>query len=151
MELSRFTDYSIRLLIFAGTRSGRPVSLTQVADAYQISYHHLTKIAHQLRTLGYIESVRGRDGGFSLAREPADICIGDLVRTLETLDIVECLKADGGQCVIAGPCALTHAIREARESFLTVLDRYTLGDLLKPRRALLERFEASAPNSHEST
>jgi len=140
MELSRFTDYSIRFLIFAGIHPDEWVAVPQAAEAYQISGHHLVKVAHNLSKEGYIEAKRGRHGGFRLACSPGDIHIGTLVRLTETLDIVECNRPDGGHCVITGACVLKRAIGEAREAFLSTLDRYTLADFLKPHQALLKEF-----------
>jgi Rrf2 family nitric oxide-sensitive transcriptional repressor len=140
MELSRFTDYSLRTLIFAGLNPERVVTVTEVATAYRISENHLVKVIHNLGKLGFIETKRGRSGGFRLGREPAAINLGEVVRATETLALVECLSADGGKCPITQACVLKRVITEARDAFLETFDRYSLQDMLKPRSKLLKSF-----------
>lgn len=138
MELSRFTDYSLRTLIFAGLHADRIVTVGEVAGAYRISENHLVKIIHHLGKLGFIETKRGRSGGFRLAREPAAINLGEVVRSTESLALVECLGIGGGHCPISRACALKRLVVEAREAFIETFDRHTLQDMLLPRAQLLE-------------
>jgi len=141
MELSRFTDYSLRTLLYCGMHAGRTITVSEVATAYGISGNHLVKIIHNLGKLGYLETKRGRSGGFLLAMAPAEINIGAVVRTTESLALVECLGSDGGSCPIVRACILKRVIAEARDAFLETFDRYTLEDLLKNRSALLKTLE----------
>lgn len=138
MELSRFTDYSLRTLIFAGLHPDRIITVPEVASAYGISENHLVKIAHKLGKLGFLETKRGRSGGFRLARPPQQINLGEVVRATESLALVECLGADGGSCPIVRACALKRVIGEARDAFLETFDRYTLQDMLRPRDFLVK-------------
>jgi len=138
MELSRFTDYSLRTLLYAGMHAGRTITVSEVATAYGISENHLVKIIHNLGKLGYLKTKRGRSGGFQLAKPPAEINVGAVVRTTESLALVECLGEDGGNCPIVRACILKRVIAEARDAFLETFDRYTLQDLLKNRTALLQ-------------
>lgn len=138
MELSRFTDYSLRTLLYAGMHPGRTITVSEVATAYGISENHLVKIIHNLGKLGFLETKRGRSGGFQLSMPPSEINIGAVVRTTESLALVECLGADGGGCPIVRACILKRVIAEARDAFLETFDRYTLQDLLKNRPALLQ-------------
>lgn len=140
MELSRFTDYSLRTLIFAGLHAPRLVTVGEVAAAYRISENHLVKITHNLGKLGFLETKRGRAGGFLLSREPSQIRLGDVVRATESLALVECLGSGGGQCPISQACVLKRVIVEAREAFLETFDRYTLQDILRPREFLHASF-----------
>lgn len=140
MELSRFTDYSLRTLLYAGLHPDRILTVPEVAAAYGISENHLVKITHKLGKLGYLETRRGRAGGFRLSREPAAISLGEVVRATESLALVECLGSDGGRCPIVRACALKRVISEARDAFLETFDRYTLQDMLRPREALLKSF-----------
>ncbi|MBL9157037.1 MAG: Rrf2 family transcriptional regulator [Verrucomicrobiales bacterium] len=140
MELSRFTDYSLRTLLYAGLHPDRILTVPEVAVAYGISENHLVKITHKLGKLGYLETRRGRAGGFRLSREPSSINLGEVVRATESLALVECLGSDGGRCPIVRACALKRVIAEARDAFLETFDRYTLQDMLRPREALLKSF-----------
>jgi Rrf2 family nitric oxide-sensitive transcriptional repressor len=140
MELSRFTDYSLRTLLFAGLHPDRILTVPEVATAYGISENHLVKVTHKLGKLGYLETRRGRSGGFRLSREPETINLGEVVRATESLALVECLGSDGGRCPIVRACVLKRVISEARDAFLETFDRYTLQDMIRPRDALLKSF-----------
>ncbi|MDT8278849.1 Rrf2 family transcriptional regulator [Roseomonas mucosa] len=136
MRLTRFTDYSQRALMFLCLRDGENSSIAEIASAYGISEHHLTKVVHRLGQLGLVQTTRGRNGGLRLGRRPEDIVLGQVVRqTEEDLAIVECFG--GGCCPIAGVCELQRALAEALQAFLLVLDRHTLADLVRPRAAAL--------------
>lgn len=137
MELSRFTDYSLRTLVFAGLHSDRTITVAEVARSFDISENHLVKVAHKLGRLGYLETKRGRSGGFRLSRLPQEINLGAVVRATESLTFVECLGPSGGRCCIASACVLKGVIAEARDAFLATFDRYTLEDMLAPRAKLL--------------
>jgi Rrf2 family nitric oxide-sensitive transcriptional repressor len=138
MRLTRFTDYSLRTLIYLALRPDEFGSIANIARAYRISENHLTKVVHRLGQLGLIETTRGRGGGLRLARSPETIGIGDVVRQLEDdLAIVECLGS--GQCAIGGFCGLERALQEALGAFMSVLDRYTVADLLRPDAAAIAR------------
>lgn len=136
MELNRYTDYSLRTLIYAGLHAGRTFTVPELASAYGISENHLVKVAHHLGKMGYLETKRGRYGGFRLALSPDEINIGQVVRRTEPLSLVECLGKGGGSCPIHRACVLKRVIGEARDAFLETLDQYTLADLLKPKSAL---------------
>lgn len=129
MRLTRYTDYAMRVLLFLGSRPERLCSIAEIARAYAISQNHLMKVVNDLVNAGYLQSVRGRSGGIRLARPPEKINIGALVRhTEDDFDLVGC-----GTCIIAPACGLTCVLDEALQSFLSVLDRYSLEDVLKKR------------------
>ena len=137
MQLTQFSDYSLRVLIYLGLRGEQLATIEEIAGAYGISESHLTKVAHKLGQLGVIETVRGRKGGMRLADDPARINIGATIRLTETNRIiVECFDAEHNTCPIAPVCALAGVLGEALAAFLAVLDRYTLADVLKNRRDL---------------
>ena len=137
MRLTRYTDYALRVLTYLGAQPDKVCSIGEIARAYGISQNHLMKVAHDLGKAGYIEGVRGRSGGIRLGRDPEKINVGEVVRhTEEGFDLVEC-----GGCAIAPACELTGMLAEALSAFMTVLDRYTLADLLKRRVKLMKLFE----------
>ena len=138
MEMSQFTDYSLRVLIYSGLEAERLVSVRSISEAFNISQNHLVKVVHKLSQLGYLDTFKGRGGGFRLALAPADIGIGELVRKTERFAIVECLSPGGGSCCIAGFCQLKGALAKAQQAFLGVLDGYSLSDFLKPKSSLRE-------------
>ncbi|MFC0524932.1 Rrf2 family transcriptional regulator [Pontibacillus salicampi] len=138
MHLTYYTDYSLRLLMFLGTRQkNQLVRSKEVADIYGIPNNHLIKIVRRLSTEGYIETIRGRNGGMRLRREPAAINIGSVVRDMEeNFHIVECFDHENNQCVISGACRLKGVLNEALDAFISVLDQYTLQDLITNREQL---------------
>ncbi len=131
MQLTRFTDYSLRVLIHLGSHADTQTTVTALADEQGISRHHLTRVVHQLGIKGYIETLRGKGGGFRLARQPDQIRIGDVVRDMETgFELAECFREGDTACRLLPACALKPALAEAGHAFLASLDRYTLADLL---------------------
>lgn len=131
MQLNTFTDYALRVLIYAAARPAEKVTCDEVAAAFRVSRHHLVKVINELQHLGYVETTRGRAGGFRLARQPDRIHVGEVVRRTEgTLAIVECFERDHGACPLNHACGLKGALAEAVDAFLAVLDRYSLADLI---------------------
>lgn len=130
MRLTDFSDYSLRLLMYAATQADRLITIEETAAIYGISRAHLMKVANQLTRAGFLKSVRGRSGGLSLARRPESIRLGDVLRATEPdFALVECFRA-GNKCVITPRCRLRGVLREALAAFSGTLDRYTLADLL---------------------
>lgn len=135
MQLTSFTDYSLRVLIYAAARPGRRCRTTDVAAAFGTSRHHMVKVVNELQHLGYLVTVRGRDGGFALAVPPEGIPIGEVVRHTEnTLALVECMDPGTNACPLTRACGLKGVVSEACDAFLAVLDQHTLADLVAERR-----------------
>ena len=133
MRLTVYTDYSLRLLMYATLKQEGLTTISEVADAYGVSRNHLTKVVHQLGLAGFIETVRGKGGGLRLARKAETIRIGDVVRHTEPdMALTPCFEPVDAPCKIASACLLKSALYEAREAFLAVLDSYTLADFIAP-------------------
>jgi Rrf2 family transcriptional regulator, nitric oxide-sensitive transcriptional repressor len=134
MQLTRFTDYSLRVLIYLGANPDALATVSAIASEYGISRHHLTRVVHQLGVKGYIETARGKGGGFRLARAPGRIRIGDVVRDTESgFELAECFRPGASACRLLPACALKPVLAEAGRAFLSSLDQYTLADLLPIR------------------
>ena len=104
MRLTNYSDYALRSLIYLATKPDPYLlaNISDIANSYNISKSHLTKIIHQLGQLGYIDSVRGKNGGIRLARAPEDINLGVLIKQIEPdFALVECF-ATSHTTVIAG-------------------------------------------------
>jgi Rrf2 family nitric oxide-sensitive transcriptional repressor len=137
MHLTRFTDYSLRVLLYLACRPHETVSVEQISRAYGISRHHLVKIIQLLTELELVEGLRGRGGGIRLATAAREINIGRLVRRTEPhFNLVECFDPQTNTCPIAPACGLQKAFFQARQAFLSVLDGYTLEHFLKQRSDL---------------
>ena len=129
MQLTRYTDYGLRTLVYlALLPQGRRASIDEISRVYDISRNNVNKIVHQLGKAGIIETKRGKGGGFLLKTAPELINVGDMVRLLEnTLQVVECNKP---VCRILPACKLKGVLAEATQAFLLSLQQYTLADLL---------------------
>ncbi|MCP3738244.1 Rrf2 family transcriptional regulator [Rossellomorea sp. BNER] len=133
MKLTLYTDYSLRVLIYLATfNEGKLSNIKDIADSYKISKNHLMKVTYELGKMGYIETIRGRNGGIRLAKSMDEINIGQLVRkTEENIHLVECFDAKNNNCVITPACGLKKILAEALHAYMSVLDKYTLEDLVK--------------------
>lgn len=136
MKLTRFTDYSLRVLMYLGLQNDERVTIKEISESYKISRNHLMKVVSMLTRMGYLDARRGPGGGISLARPPEDINIADVVMDMEDdLNLVECF-CEGGRCIITPACDLRHAFDQALNAYLNTLKKYTLADLLVPRQKL---------------
>ena len=147
MQLTRFTDYSLRVLIQLGNHPDAHATVAGIAEEFGISRHHLTRVVHQLGLRGYLETVRGKGGGFKLARRPESIRIGDVVRDMEPgFELAECFRPGESGCSLLPACALKPALAEAGRAFLASLDRFTLADLLLPGSGQAPAVARKAPH-----
>ncbi len=133
MQLTSFTDYALRTLLYLAAQPERLVPIAEVSAAYRISNHHLTKVANLLARTGFVAAQRGRGGGLQLARPAAQITVGAVVRACEpNLDLVECFDRAHNTCPIAPVCGLMTVLAEARAEFMARLDACTLDALARP-------------------
>ncbi|MEM7304676.1 MAG: Rrf2 family transcriptional regulator, partial [Pseudomonadota bacterium] len=132
MRLTKYSDYSLRALMYLAL-SNRRCTIDEVTQAYDIPKNHLIKVVNQLAILGYVESIRGKGGGIRLAYAPEEINIGEVVKETEkSFDLVECFAEDTNLCVLSPQCKLAVILSTALEQFLSVLEEYTLADIIKP-------------------
>lgn len=137
MKLTIYTDYSLRVLIYLALHENKLTNIKTIANTYNISQNHLKKVVHHLGQLGYLENIRGRNGGIKLAIEPKNINIGSVVRkTEDDFYLVECFNEAQNRCVISSDCLLKHVLLKATKAFLQILDQYTLYDLIKNKNDL---------------
>ena len=140
MHLTKFSDYSLRVLIYVAVHTDRPVSIGEVSRAYRISPHILVKVVQKLIADGVITSVRGRQGGLRLTRAPGEINVGALVRSTENnWNLVECFDRGTNTCPIEPACGLKQVLKHAQRAFVTVLDNHTLADFM-PRAPELRQL-----------
>ena len=110
MRLTLHTDFSLRVLIQVGLNDGKLTTIKDIAQSFGISKAHLMKVVNDLSQKGYLDTVRGRNGGIRLMREPRDINIGKVVRdTEDQLDVIGCLEHKG-YCPIERVCVLRGAL-----------------------------------------
>ncbi|MDT3705662.1 MAG: Rrf2 family transcriptional regulator [Thiobacillus sp.] len=133
MQLTKFTDYSLRVLIYlAHLPEGKALAtIADISRDYEIPATHLMKVVHRLGQRGYIVTVRGKGGGMRLAKPPELINVGELIRdTEDNIDLVECFSSTKQDCPLLPACALKNVLLEARKSFLATLDFYSLSDIM---------------------
>ena len=148
MQLTRFSDYALRVLMYAHAAEGRLVTIEEMAASYRISRAHLMKVANALTRAGYLTAVRGRAGGLKLAKPAADIRLGDVVRATEQdFVLVECFST-GRACVIDGCCRLPAVLRSALAAFLAELDQHTLASIALRPKDFRQVLGATAQTRH---
>lgn len=131
MQLTSYTDYALRVLIYLGTTPDRQANITEIADFFNISRNHLVKVVHQLGSLGFVKTTRGKGGGFSLQRPPEKISIGEVIRSMENhFNWVECFDPSRNHCRLQPNCGLKRLLARAGDAYLNVLDAATLKDVL---------------------
>lgn len=137
MQLTQFTDYSLRTLIYVAIRDGETCTIAEIAESYNISKNHLMKIVHRLGKLGILKTLRGKGGGLLLSAKPEQLNLGELVQKLEpNFFIAECFDTSNNKCVIAPACQLKKFLYEASTSFIQTLCKYTLHDVIKNKNEL---------------
>lgn len=133
MHLTACTDYALRTLMLLAGQPGRLVTIEEVAERHRIPKNHLTKVVHRLGMAGVLRTVRGRNGGIELARPPAQIGIGAVVRAMEqNFHMAACFDPANGDCLYAGGCGVQALLARATEAWLAQLDGVSLADIVHP-------------------
>ena len=129
MQLTRYTDYSLRVLIFLSLQEeNQRITITNISEHFNIPRNHLVKVVHKLGKLNFVHTTRGNNGGVRLGKAAHEINIGDVVREMEnTLEAVDCTSPS--LCPLAANCELKSILTQASNAFLKVLDNYTVADL----------------------
>lgn len=132
MRLSRYTDYMVRVLMQAAVSGSKRVTVDEVAETFRISRHHLVKAVHDLGRHGFLSTHRGVGGGFTLARAPEEIVLGDVIRLGEESEtVIDCRDRSGLDCLLLPACRLKGVLDEAAAAFFAVVDHCTLADLVE--------------------
>ena len=138
MKLTQYSNYAIRTLMFANLHPDRLCQCQEVADTFKVSKAHLVKCVHQLGQWGFVHSVRGRNGGFRLARPANEITVGAVIRkTEDTLDLVECFNSETNSCPLISGCKLNQLLSRALAGFMAEMDRVTIEDITANQKQLL--------------
>lgn len=135
MRLSTFTDFGLRTLMYLTSLPPEQLSsVAEVSNVYKVSQNHMVKVVGQLKKLGYIQAIRGKNGGICLALDPKEINIGQVIRQMEKhLDGVDCSTS---ACQLVQCCELKQALSIAMEAFIATMANYTLADLVVNKRQL---------------
>lgn len=146
MRLTRFTDNALRALLYLALAPDEVPTVGEVARKMGMSEDHLLKVVQRLSHLGYVKTIRGRNGGMRLAQAPESIVVGEVVRkTEDNMALVPCFDPTDAICPVAPACGLAPALDEALQAFLQALDRYTVADLIAKRRELMRLVDMTDP------
>ena len=130
MQLTHHTDFSLRVLIYLALQEKDTlVTIDDVAKDFKILKNHLTKVVQHLAHHGYIKTVRGKNGGMTLARSPDKINLGDIIQTMENnTEVINCKEP---ACPLINHCELKGILNEAQNAFFSTLGKYSLADIRK--------------------
>lgn len=145
MQLSKFTDYSLRVLIYTAAKHPDKVSISELAEAYGISRNHLVKVVNQLANLGYLDTTRGRGGGVLLGQPAGDIVIGDVIEAVEPgFNMAECFQLGSNHCRLTPVCRLKGIMNDAKTAFLRELSRHTLADVVQQPETIIDALKSES-------
>lgn len=140
MRLTDYTDYSLRVMLYLALRRDGLSTIQEISDAYGVSKNHLMKVVQRLGELGWVETIRGRNGGLRLAEASLALTVGAVVRETESdFALVGCFPDENGErrnCVIEPQCRLRHALAAARDAFIAELEQHTIGEIAQPANEL---------------
>ena len=144
MKLTSYSNYALRSLQLAALRAPELTRIDEVVRTHGLSRAHITKVVNELAQAGFLQTIRGRGGGFTLARAPEAISVGEVVRLTEgPIDLVECFNPATNTCPLLGICRLSTGLRKATDAFFAVLDGMTIADIAKNRGQLLDRIDSA--------
>lgn len=131
MQLSKFTDYTFRALIYLAMHQEELCTVEQLASTLNVSEHHLKKVIHKLAKTDYVTSIKGRMGGLKLGVAPKEINLGQVLRiTEDNLNIVECLNKECVCEFMNTECKLKNVVQRSLDKFIEEFSHYTLEDIL---------------------
>ncbi len=131
MQLTKYPDYTLRTLLYLGAHQDRLSTISEISEYHNVSRSHLVKVVHQLGKNGFIITVRGKNGGIRLAKEPNKIQLSQVVRLTEPhMNIQECFSKETNTCPLIDKCKLKLVFYDAREAFMRSLEDKCLNDIL---------------------
>ncbi|WP_251864046.1 Rrf2 family transcriptional regulator [Achromobacter sp. Marseille-Q4962] len=131
MQLTRFTDFGLRVLMYLTQCRDRPapVTIPEISERFGVSRNHLVKVVHFMARRGWVRTARGKGGGLALARPAGEYRLGEIVRELEGQGpLVDCRQPP---CALDGSCLLAGALARSLQAFYAALDAHTLADLVR--------------------
>lgn len=133
MQLTRFSDFGLRVLMYLARQEERtlPVTIGEIAEQFGVPHNHLVKVVNRLGKLGWVSATRGRHGGLRLAAAPDALRLGQVLQGLE--EVTELIDCDNPPCVLDGRCLLKAALNAGLAAFYAKMDEYTLADVCAKR------------------
>ena len=142
MKISTKGRYAIRLMLdLASNDTGSPIRLKDVAKRQAISEKYLEQIISILNTAGFVRSVRGPQGGYSLSRAPEEHTVGMILRLTEgSLCPVDCAAEENGSCDREDTCVTRMLWKKLDDAISSVVDHVSLEDLLSWQNARADDY-----------
>ena len=142
MKISTKGRYALRLMLdLASNYSGTPIRLKDVAKRQGISEKYLEQIISILNKAGFVRSVRGPQGGYSLSRTPADYTVGMILRLTEgSLCPVDCAAEENGSCDREDTCVTRMLWKKLDDAISSVVDHVSLEELLSWQNARADDY-----------
>lgn len=128
MQLNKFTDYALRILMYIAIPKDVPYTIAELAEQLQVSENHAMKIVHFMAKQSWIITTRGKGGGIRINPNTLNLKLGYIVRILQReTQVVEC---NNPPCILRSNCGLKGILDQALEQFYLHLDQYVLGEIL---------------------
>ncbi len=127
MRLTRFSDFGLRVLMYLTHERDTPVTVGEIAQQFGVPHNHLVKVTNRLGKLGWVEAIRGRNGGLYLSRPASELRLGDIIRQLEECD--ELVDCDDDPCMLRKGCQLKGALNAGLAAFYDKMNEYSLADV----------------------
>ncbi|WP_342228241.1 Rrf2 family transcriptional regulator [Rickettsiella endosymbiont of Rhagonycha lignosa] len=130
MQLTLYSDYSLRVLLYLSQTPKKIATILEIANFYKISKNHLVKVAHRLAQLGFIKTQQGHGGGLQLVYASLELTVAEIIKKTETnFHLVECFNKEKNNCIISPHCIIQKILFQAMQAFFTILENYRLKDL----------------------
>ena len=144
MNVSQKSRYALKAVLELAFRFGQgPISISQIAKAQSIPARFLEAILAQLKRGGFVTSRRGNEGGYLLARPPAEVSVGDVLRVLQGPPLITvCANHPQADCPHGADCLFVKLWERAAAAVNTVYDQTNFQDMTDRYRATLR---AKAP------
>jgi len=154
MKLTTKGRYGLRAVIdLAEYAKEEPVSLAAVAERQSISISYLEQLIAKLKKAGIVQSTRGAQGGYTLARSPEEISVGDILRALEgTLSPVECVAENGdSECASSDFCVTKYVWKRISDSINDTVNGIPLSELIMESERVKNRASAQGISADDIT
>lgn len=149
MQLKKYTDYGLRILMYLasfdaeqGDQKPKLATIREICDTFSLSANHVNKVVHHLGRLELIETRRGKNGGFLLAKRPEDISLAFVIRQLEGDE--KWIECENPYCVALPACELKGIVARGKELFYDYLNHYTLKSLMAQAPQLRQIFSTAS-------
>lgn len=143
MKLSTKGRYGLRAAVDLAMHNGETVALSAIAERQKITVNYLEQIIPKLRKVGIVNSVRGAQGGYTLAKPPEQISVGDVLRALEgDLNPVDCKELQSGNsCLGSDLCITKYVWKRISASINDAVDHMMLSELVAEGERLQREHE----------